>query len=728
MSLSESSAQPERTPPPRNDRPETARPPSESEAPPDEPLDADGLDIDALLPATFEAGAARVTMGLDLADLLRAAEERIEARGETSRPPGSMEEEGVNVPVPDDVLALLAEPLEGDDDENATGANLGGSSAGTGADRPGTSDGILATPHGETPHGVHGEEEDLEQQLPRAPDVVSREETAARALTGAGRADSSPPYMEAPRPPATTRPGPEDEHPFRPASDSLSPAAMPAARASDRGARRGPSEVPGAPSDRTASYDRGAASFDRGAASFDRGTASFDRGGAADDFESTAFERGAGPSHRGAVLDRSAARIERAAMAERGVETPRSMEEVRGGASERGTAADRSAMRTIEMRAIERPLPSDPGQRSAPRAAADPGPRSRAAHTDAVPAVLGPGDAARALGRAIANRVSGALLVTSGDDQRRIVLHDGDVVTAGSSAPVESLVAFLAARGDIDRDLVPRLAGKLPAFGRHAGAALVANGHLGQDDLWPVLRAHSEWVMGRALLVESGTCELEADPPARFKAEPSVFGGATGAEVFVDVMQRVTSPETALARLGGYGARMAQGPRSALLGECALAPEEEDAVRASPGRTVHELTGDGPTERWSMLYALVCLDVLEALPAVAREEKREASTVDPLDEEALRQRVRARLALVEEGDYFALLGVPRGATSYEIRRAYVDLRRQLSPSRVLTAGTADLADDLRLVLEVLEEAFEILRDANRRERYRRAIEGGPPAR
>ena len=353
-------------------------------------------------------------------------------------------------------------------------------------------------------------------------------------------------------------------------------------------------------------------------------------------------------------------------------------------------------------------------------------PRSPLARTEASPAVLGPGDAPRALGRAIASRVSGALVLTTGDDQRRIVLHDGDVVTVGASAPVESLVAFLAARGDLDRDLVPRLAGKLPPFGRHAGAALVAHGYLGQDDLWPVLRAHAEWVMGRAILVDSGTCELEADPPARYKAEPSVFGGATGAEVFIDTIQRVISPESALARLGGYGARLAPGPRPGMLGECALTPAEEDAMRAAPGHTVHQFTGDGPSERWSLLFGLVCLEVLDALPAVATPKPKAEPKADPLDDEALRARVRARLALVEEGDYFALLGVPRTATSYEIRRAYLELRRTFEPARILTATTADLADDVRLVVEVVEEAYEILRDAHRRERYRRAIEGGPP--
>jgi DnaJ-class molecular chaperone len=108
-----------------------------------------------------------------------------------------------------------------------------------------------------------------------------------------------------------------------------------------------------------------------------------------------------------------------------------------------------------------------------------------------------------------------------------------------------------------------------------------------------------------------------------------------------------------------------------------------------------------------------------------RIEKSQRSPHDPLDQEAIRMRVRARLALVEEGDYFAVLGVPRGATSYEIRRAFIDLRRSFEPSRLLTAETADLTNDVRTVLEVLDEAYEILKDTHRRERYRRAIEAGP---
>ncbi len=359
------------------------------------------------------------------------------------------------------------------------------------------------------------------------------------------------------------------------------------------------------------------------------------------------------------------------------------------------------------------------------RATSSPAPPPSAAD-HALPAVLGEGDALRTLGRAIAARASGSLALAADAGPRRIVLRDGDVVTAGSGVTDETLAAFLAGRGDIDREVAVRLASKLPPFGRHAGAALVAHGHLGQDDLWPVLRAHAEWLIGRAVIEPRGTCELEDEPPGRLKAEPSVFGGATGAEVLVETVRRVLTPLEALHRLGGPDARLEEGARVGLLGECALRPDDAEAVRAAAGRTVAEaLQGHDPVLA-NVLYALTALGVLDAHAEAPRAPTRAKAPDDPLDAEALRQRVRARMALVDDGDYFALLGVPRSATSYEVRRAYLELRRSLEPGRVLTAATADLGDDLRLILEVLDEAYEILREPHRRDRYRKAIEVGPP--
>jgi hypothetical protein len=343
-----------------------------------------------------------------------------------------------------------------------------------------------------------------------------------------------------------------------------------------------------------------------------------------------------------------------------------------------------------------------------------------------VPSVLGPGDAAFVLARAIGDRTTGALCIEADGGIRRVVLREGDIVTAASSIDEDALIMFLAARGDLPRDVARQLSGRLPACGKHAGAALVAHGLLTQDQLWPTLRAHAEWIIARALLVERGTASIEHELVGRLSTEPNVFGGGTGASVFVDVVRRVVGPRAAMQALGGSRARFAQGARHSLLGECALSPAELDIVERAAGRTLEEIVGvHADSDASPMLYALALLGVVEAIHPQERSGPREEALEDRLDADAIRARIRARRALVDEGDYFAVLGVGRSATGYEVRRAFLELRRAFEPHRILTPELADLADDVRTIVAVLEEAYEILRDPVRRERYRRAIDAVP---
>jgi hypothetical protein len=131
-----------------------------------------------------------------------------------------------------------------------------------------------------------------------------------------------------------------------------------------------------------------------------------------------------------------------------------------------------------------------------------------------LPEELGLGDALQAFAICVRERATGALCIDAPEGVRRILLRDGDVVTAASGIDDESLVAFLGSRGDIPRDIAAHLHGKIPAFGRHAGAALVANGHISQDQLWPVLRAHAEWILACAIGAERGAASFEVSPPA----------------------------------------------------------------------------------------------------------------------------------------------------------------------------------------------------------------------
>jgi hypothetical protein len=347
------------------------------------------------------------------------------------------------------------------------------------------------------------------------------------------------------------------------------------------------------------------------------------------------------------------------------------------------------------------------------------------------PAVLGPGHASRVIARAIAGRRSGSLLFVTAEAERRLLLREGDVVTLASSADDESLLSFLGVRGDLPRETVRRLAPKFPPFGRHAGAALVARGYLRQDQMWPTLRAHAEWLLARLLQITRARLVLEPQPPARLVGEPAVFGGSTGAEVFLEMARRIVTPVDAVERLGGLGSRVSEGPESRLLEECALSRAEVEQVHAVAGRSLREVLDAAPEgDLATVVFALAELGVLEVMAAVGESEgwpeaPGAVAGVEALDDEAIRERVRARMQLVDDGDYFAVLGVAREATGYEVRRAFLQLRRDFEPSRLITPDIADLADDVRKIAVVLEEAYDILKDAARRDRYRRAIEAVP---
>jgi hypothetical protein len=349
-----------------------------------------------------------------------------------------------------------------------------------------------------------------------------------------------------------------------------------------------------------------------------------------------------------------------------------------------------------------------------------------------LPGALVRGAPALVMGRAVRQRFTGCLAFEVDQGLRRVVFMEGDVVISASAVHGESLVSFLAQRGDLGSDTAAQIEHRIPPFGRHAGAALIARGLLEQNELWPVLRAHAEWVLAQLLLIERGSVQMEYPVPERLAAEPAVFGGATGAEVLVEVIQRVVPPAQALGYLGNEGVGFTKGPAIGLLGECALSPEMLALVQRAEQVELSQLLREAEQEPMlpCVLYALSVLQVLETTAHEQRRQARSgrgrpAKVPDPIDDDAVRAKIRARRALVDDGDYFAVLGVPRAATGYDIRRSYVDLRRQFDPAEVMRQSTIDLREDLDTILEVLDEAYEILRDQQRRERYRRAIESVP---
>jgi hypothetical protein len=645
-------------------------------------------------PAPREAAsdAPVVELSADIQLLLLAAERRL-GDGRGAPPASGGEDPGpeadVDVPLPPEMLMALDEPLDEEDEPEKTGVperplegtGLKGqhgytTSGGTSATGLGTDTGAPMSEGGFG--GTQGPRTSVHVDLP--PDSERLEELDAPEDGD----DSRRARQEAstPKPP---KPGADDEQP------NLSP--EPEKRGSAPPTTAVEHAMPDPPSRKA--WDDELPSHRSGPR------------------EGTVVESRAG------ILDR-----ERGANAADGVERGELISTTPPGRPRDEIGTDRPAPSAPPLqRESDRPSSPNAGRRQSDHPFSPDANKREEAFS--VLSVLRRGDAVTTLARAIRTRFSGSIAFEVDEGIRRLVLRDGDFVTAASGVHGEALVAFLAGRGELPPD-VARQAHKLPAFGRRAGAALIAHGHLAQDQLWPVLRAHAEWIIGRIVGIERGSASIE--DLGRLHDEPAVFGGATGAEVLVEVVRRVVPPEDALERLGGQESALDAGPALSLLGECALSPMDTERVREARDSTVQSLLeGSLDPSLASALYALVALGVLSVEGAKPRSTASPAEEPmrDELDLEAFRARILSRKAIVDEGDYFSVLGVGRDATGYDIRRAYTTLRREFEPSRVLNAKTSDLGDVVDEIVEILEEAYDILSDQRRRDRYRRAIEATP---
>jgi len=257
--------------------------------------------------------------------------------------------------------------------------------------------------------------------------------------------------------------------------------------------------------------------------------------------------------------------------------------------------------------------------------------------------------------------------------------------------------------------------------GRRMGEILVDFGYLKRRELLPAVRRHVEDIVYSLFAWERGSYAvmLDAEPCAE-----RIRLSRHAASLILEGIRRKLD-RTTLERLIGSTSTVIEVRDRERLGGIVhlgdLAAEERAALAAFDGQAdlaqVARTSSVDIADVLPLAWGLCVLGLAVARRTDADHPDESAALVGETDLAIDRERVRARWQLVTDADYFALLGVRRDATGFEIRRAYQSARRDFAADCFPTDLRRELARELDDIAHVLDEAFRVLRDDRLRQTY-----------
>ncbi len=332
-------------------------------------------------------------------------------------------------------------------------------------------------------------------------------------------------------------------------------------------------------------------------------------------------------------------------------------------------------------------------------------------------------DVASLFARAFRHQFTGRLEFSRPPAHKIVHVVEGRPVFASSNLPHDRMGDLLYREGKITRDQHARSREIVVESGRRMGETLVDMGFLKPRELLPAVRRHLEDIIYSLFAWRTGEFAV-------------VAGGATSerirlsrhpAALVTEGIRRKYSDETLTALLGSADAVIGSKKGEALtqlIGAADLNPLEQSAVDQLDGeRTLGEAAaaaGMEPMAMRQLAFALVALGVAEVVhrgAARGGDAERASALVGETDLAIDRQRVLAKFALVNEADYFMLLGVRRDASAFEIKRAYEAARRDYSRDNFPPEVKTELSEQIDEINEVIDEAYQVLRNDDLRVSY-----------
>ncbi len=329
-------------------------------------------------------------------------------------------------------------------------------------------------------------------------------------------------------------------------------------------------------------------------------------------------------------------------------------------------------------------------------------------------------DAAALIARLFASDFTGHIVFRRGATEMVIHIESGRPVFASSNLANDRMGELLLREGKITAEQFARCRDLVRDTGRRMGEILVERGFLKRRELLPAVRRHVEDIIYSLFAWDQGEYRIVAGDGAaseriRLSRHPAAMV-LEGVRRKLDrsTLERLLGPPTAVVETTD------RDKLAAITGVADLSAEERAALAAFDGSAdlaqVARLTGADLANVYQLAWGLHLLGLVTTRRRVGDDDDAPA-LVGESDLAIDRERVHARHALVLDADYFALIGVRRDASGFEIKRAYEAARRDFAADTFPAELRKELATELDDIAQVLDEAYRVLRDDKLRNAY-----------
>ncbi|HVV87699.1 MAG TPA: DUF4388 domain-containing protein, partial [Kofleriaceae bacterium] len=323
--------------------------------------------------------------------------------------------------------------------------------------------------------------------------------------------------------------------------------------------------------------------------------------------------------------------------------------------------------------------------------------------------------------RMFAQSFTGRVVFRRAAVEKTIHFDGGRPVFATSNQLHDRMGELLHREGKITREQHDRCRDLVRETGRRMGEILVERGYLKRRELLPAVRRHIEDIIYSLFAWDGGEYRVAAGDGA---GNERIRLSRHAAAIILEGVRRKLDHDLLEQLLGPPGTVVTITDREKLAAVTAVADlsrEERAALAALDGVAdldqVARASGAGLETVYQLAWSLSLLGLV-APRRRADDDGEAGALVGESDLRIDRERVRARCDLCADADYFALLGVRRDATGFEIRRAYEAARRDFAPESFPPELRRELAADLDDIAAVLDEAYRVLRDDPLRSAYR----------